>query len=105
MEVTMETQESVSKWSADTFGDAGTNLRVAVRANEEMAELLRALSIKDDNPAAASEIADVMIVLYRLAQRMGINVQEQIDLKMVINRSRVWSKPDASGCGYHVRHK
>ena len=98
-----ETQETISQWSVETFGDAGTNLRVAVRANEEMAELLRCLSSKDDSPNAASEIADVIIVLYRLAQRMGVSVQKEIDLKMIINRGRVWQRSNEDGCGYHVR--
>jgi hypothetical protein len=99
-----ETQQSVSEWAVDTFGDTGTNVRVAVRANEEMAELLRELTIDDQSPKAPKEIADIIIVLYRLATRMGVSIQEEIDHKMALNRERVWTL-DQSGCGKHVRNK
>jgi hypothetical protein len=65
-----ETQESISLWAEETFGPVGSNARVAARANEEMAELLRALSTDDSNPKAAEEAADVVIVLCRLAHRL-----------------------------------
>jgi hypothetical protein len=46
----IEDQESISAWADQTFGPASSNARVAAKANEEMAELLRAL-IADDNHA------------------------------------------------------
>ena len=98
----VETQASVSAWARDTFGVATTNARVAARANEEMAELLRALTVNDFNPDAPDEIADVVIVLYRLAERMDVDLHDLIDRKMKVNRARKWSVgPD--GCGKHVR--
>lgn len=102
-----ETQKTISTWSNDTFGPAGSNARVAARANEEMAELLRALTSDDAHPKAPEEIADVVIVLYRLADRMGIDLHEQINAKMEINRKREWKQEGwaGSGCGYHVRDK
>lgn len=99
-----ETQASVSSWATDTFGPAGSNARVAARANEEMAELLRALTVEDTNPAAVPEIADIVIILYRLADRFGVDLHEEVDRKMEINRARSWSK-DGTGHGYHVRNK
>lgn len=100
----IETQESISEWADQAFGAAGSNARVAARANEEMAELLRALTVDDMHPKAAEEIADVVIVLNRLATRMGFRLCELVDAKMAVNRSRVW-KRDGSGHGYHVRDK
>jgi NTP pyrophosphatase (non-canonical NTP hydrolase) len=99
-----ETQESVSKWANETFGPAGSNARVAARANEEMAELLRALTADDSSPKAIAEVADVVIVLYRLATRLGGDLHAEVDRKMAINRAREW-KLDATGHGYHVRDK
>lgn len=99
-----ETQESVTAWANETFGVAKSNARIAARANEEMAELLRALTADDANPAAAAEVADVVIVLYRLASYLGVDLMREIDAKMAINRARAWAK-DASGHGYHVRDK
>lgn len=70
-----ETQQSISAWADETFGEAGSDARVAARANEELSELLR-LVTTDDFAAAdvADECADVCIVLYRLAERHHIRM-------------------------------
>jgi hypothetical protein len=99
-----ENQQSISIWASETFGAAGSNIRVAARANEEMAELIRALSVDDNHPKAAEEIADIVIVLYRVAERLGIDLLSEIDRKMAINRLRKWNL-DGTGHGYHVRDK
>jgi NTP pyrophosphatase (non-canonical NTP hydrolase) len=97
----IETQESVSVWAEETFGPISTKIRVAARANEEMAELLRELAIDDNNRKAGEEIADIIIILYRLASRLNINVQTEIAAKMEINRRRSW-RLDGTGHGYHL---
>ena len=97
-----ENQKTVSDWADETFGPVSTNARVAARANEEMAELLRALTADDQSPQAANEIADVFIVLYRLATRLGVDAHEEVDKKMAVNRQRAWAK-DGTGHGYHTR--
>ena len=100
-----ETQESITRWAEEEFGPTGSNAQVAARANEEMAELLRCLTAYDsDVVKAAGEMADIVIVLYRLAQRMYVDLHYEIDAKMKINRERHW-KRDGSGHGYHVREK
>lgn len=100
----IENQRTISNWANETFGPAGSNARVAARANEELAELLRALTADDQHPKAAEEVADTVIILYRLATRLGIDLHAEIDRKMAINRSREW-KLDNTGHGYHVRDK
>lgn len=95
-----ETQESISQWTEETFGTAGSNARVISRANEEMAELLRVVTIDDNHPDIPEEIADVVIVLCRVATRIGVDINEEITKKMAINRARKWALDD-SGCGYH----
>lgn len=99
-----ENQRSISNWANETFGPAGSNARVAARANEELAELLRALTADDEHPKAAEEVADTVIILYRLATRLGIDLHAEIDRKMAVNRAREW-KLDNTGHGYHVRDK
>jgi NTP pyrophosphatase (non-canonical NTP hydrolase) len=99
-----ETQVTVSDWADRAFGPATSNIRIAARANEEMAELLRALSIDDRSSKAPEEIADVVIILYRLARNLGADLHTEINLKMAVNRGREW-KRDATGHGYHVRAK
>lgn len=94
-----ETQYTVSQWAELTFGPAGSILRVAVRANEEMAELLHAISV-EDLVKAKEELADVIIVLSRVATRLNCDMIVEVDKKMRINRSREW-KLDGTGHGYH----
>jgi NTP pyrophosphatase (non-canonical NTP hydrolase) len=96
-----ETQATISQWADETFGTGGSNARAAARANEEMAELLRDLTSDDQSPKAGDEIADVFIVLYRVATKLGVDVQDAIEAKMILNRSRTWAK-DGTGHGYHV---
>jgi NTP pyrophosphatase (non-canonical NTP hydrolase) len=100
----METQETICAFADETFGPATSNMRIAARANEEMAELLRALSSDDNHPKAAEEIADVVIILHRLARNLGADLRTEIDRKMKINRLRTWRRDD-TGHGYHVRDR
>ncbi len=74
----IEIQQSISQWVEETFGPAGSNLRCATRANEKMAELLKALSTDENHSKACEEAADVVIVLMRLATRMGIDLDSEI---------------------------
>lgn len=97
-----ETAKSISEWIVNTFGSHGSNARVAVRANEEMAELLRAVTDGTGDSKIREECADVVIVLCRLCERYGGDLFEEVDAKMEINRGREW-KLDGSGCGYHVK--
>jgi NTP pyrophosphatase (non-canonical NTP hydrolase) len=99
-----ETQRSIARWAEETFGPASSNARVAARANEEMAELLRALTANDNHPKAAEEIADVVIVLCRLCDRLDRDLGADVTSKMAVNRSRIWTR-DGSGHGYHQRAK
>lgn len=41
-----------------------------------------------------------MICLYRLAERCRFSLQEEVEKKMEVNRSREWNL-DGTGCGYH----
>jgi NTP pyrophosphatase (non-canonical NTP hydrolase) len=102
--MSLKDQREISQWAVDTFGDASSNMRVAIRANEEMSELLRALSADDNSAKAGAEIADIVIVLYRLADRMGLSLHHEVEIKMEINRNRVWVM-SGDGHGHHVRNK
>jgi phosphoribosyl-ATP pyrophosphohydrolase len=95
-----EDQVMISDWAVETFGDTGTNLSVAIRANEEMAELLAALSRDDNDVKAVIEAADVVITFARLFVRFGLSLQDVIDCKMELNRKREWDL-DGHGHGYH----
>lgn len=97
-----ETQKTVTDWQDANFGQS-TPLRYAVRANEEMAELLKALAASNpDSDKAASEIADVVIVLYGAARALGVDLHNEVDKKMHINRARRWG-PVVDGHSYHIK--
>ncbi|MBY2918897.1 MazG-like family protein [Rhizobium leguminosarum] len=97
----VETQASINDWISTTFGETGSNISVAARANQEMSELVMALAIDDNDPNAVVEAADIVIILYRLAHRFGKDLEAEIDRKMAINRGRNWNV--ANGHGYHVK--
>jgi len=98
----IETQDTVSRWADETFGSGGSNASVAARANIEMAELLMALTNDDNDPKAIEEVADIVIVLYRLVARANTDLAMEIDKKMAVNKARTW-RLDGYGHGYHVK--
>ena len=69
-----ENQDSIVAWTNETFGESPNVLRVAARANEEMAELLRAVTAGIGLAKIAEEAADVAIVLCRVTKRVGLTV-------------------------------
>ena len=92
-----ETFQSISDWCDETFGPA-TPVRMAARANEEMAELIdkatKAASM--DDAAVTEEAADVVICLARFP-----GLWAAVERKMVVNRGRTW-RLTGEGTGYHV---
>lgn len=96
-----ETQQTIARWARDTFGEAKSNLSVAIRANEEMAEMLACLNRNDDDQHAAEEAADVIITLCVMFERLGVDIVAEIDRKMKVNRERQW-RLDGNGHGYHL---
>lgn len=95
-----ETPLTIYQWQLNTFGE-GTPLRYAIRANEEMAELLSKLvSTTTTIGEIEAEIADVFIVLCGCAGVMKLNFQEAVDAKMAINRARRW-RMNGDGTAQH----
>ncbi|UTW54451.1 dATP/dGTP pyrophosphohydrolase domain-containing protein [Kordiimonas sp. SCSIO 12610] len=96
-----ETQQSIAKWSEETFGPVSNITALLDRALEEFTELKDA--VQDDNkPEIANELADILILLYRFAELNGINVTEAIQHKMSINRQRKWQSY-GDGTGKHIK--
>ena len=95
-----ETSQTIREWGDAIFG-APQDLTVLVkRARVEMDELEQALR-EGDTAEAGREAADVVILLHRLAGILGMELDEQVDAKMVINRARKW-KPTGDGTGGHI---
>jgi NTP pyrophosphatase (non-canonical NTP hydrolase) len=73
-----ETQKTISDWAMKTFGMPSSLPSIAARANIELAELISAME-KGDTGGVAEEAADVVIILYRLADRAGITLHMPSD--------------------------
>lgn len=48
------------------------------------------------------EAADVLIVLYCIADMKGFNLHEEVNKKISINRNRKW-QARGNGTGYHIK--
>lgn len=91
-----ETWQSISDWCGETFGPASP-LRMAARANEEMAELIdKATQTDTYDESVLIEAADVVICLARFP-----GIWDAVERKMAINRARTW-RLTGEGTGYHV---
>jgi NTP pyrophosphatase (non-canonical NTP hydrolase) len=95
-----ETQESIHKWAVNTFGNVIKQSTYAIRMNLEVAELLQKLD-QGKWPAAREECADVFIVLCCVASQLGIDLQDEVNRKMEINRNRKW-KLHGDGTAQHI---
>lgn len=95
-----ENCETIGIWAKHQFGVPKPEL-AAARANEEMAEMIKALA-QGELEKADVEAADVVIVLCHYAAARGINLQEVINNKMAINRRREWGV-SKYGIGYHKK--
>ena len=96
-----ETQASIYQWARETFGEPRSNFQIYNRAREEFRELGDVLIAGSNDPKAVEEIADVVIVLSQIAERLGLDLGEAIDRKMAINREREWVT-NGDGTGQHV---
>lgn len=92
-----ETQQSIALWAEETFGPV-SNLKALVdRASLEVAELSEAVHL-GNSAEIGQEAADIVILLYRLLELNGMDLQTEVDAKMATNRARRWvAKGDGTG--------
>ncbi len=78
------------------------------RCDEEFDELAIAIADLERDPTgehiskARQECADVMITMYRVIEKLGGSLRDEVDAKMDINRARKWNV-GADGIGYHIK--
>ncbi|WP_235284952.1 MazG-like family protein [Thalassospira sp. HJ] len=84
-------------WAEQIFGPVRDPASLVERASVEMKELGEAVEARDVSEVG-KEAADVLILLYRLADQFGLDLDQEVQAKMAINRSRTWvSKGDGTG--------
>jgi len=96
----IETSHTIAQWGTETFGDADSVKAYAVRAQEELAELIEAIENGESHSDIAHEAADVTILLHRITSTLGLELYDAVDEKMTINRKRKWT-PSGNGVGQH----
>lgn len=97
----METQKTVSAWAEDTFGPASDSSVLVIRAETELQELLEAVN-EGNISEIGKETADVVILLMRLLEQNGLDLTDEINKKMLVNRARYW-RPKGDGTGSHIK--
>ena len=95
-----ETSNTIRDWGDATFGLVHDLSSLVVRARGELDELDQAIRA-NDKAEIGKEVADVVILLHRLVALAGMDLSEQVDAKMAINRARKW-KAAGDGTGGHV---
>lgn len=96
-----ETQQSIASWAEQTFGPVRDATVLVDRAAIELAELREAVQ-NGDIQESGKEAADVTILLFRLMQLLGHDLDGEVTKKMAENRARRWlAKGD--GTGSHIK--
>jgi NTP pyrophosphatase (non-canonical NTP hydrolase) len=95
-----ETSRSIRIWGDETFGNVSDLSALVARARGELDELELAIKAKD-KAEIGREAADVVILLHRLVALAGMDLADEVDAKMAVNRARIW-KPAGDGTGGHV---
>jgi NTP pyrophosphatase (non-canonical NTP hydrolase) len=96
----IETQQAMCDWAEQTFGPVSDPKALWDRAMLEMAELGEAVADRDISEIG-KEASDVLILLYRLVDQFGLDLDAELDAKMAINRARKWSSK-GDGTGSHI---
>lgn len=95
-----ESQQSICDWAEGIFGPVADPRALVTRAMMEMKELDEAV-VDRDLSEIGREAADVMILLYRLVDQFGLDLDREVQAKMAINRARKWSAK-GDGTGSHI---
>jgi NTP pyrophosphatase (non-canonical NTP hydrolase) len=96
----MENSQSIAQWGDRTFGQASL-IALAMRAREELDELIQAINEDEADINIAMEAADVAILLHRLTGDLNTDLSDVVNEKMKINRARQWVK-SGDGTGQHL---
>jgi len=105
-------QDSIAKWSDETFGTDDRTIGILNHLKEEVEEVIEAKDNYEQDPTGitqarlASEFADCLILLLDSARKSGFDtglILQASEHKMQINKTREW-KP-ANKQGYHKHQK
>ena len=93
-------QEQIAVWAERTFPGETVDSTLA-HLDEEHDELYDA--IKHPRPGGvAEELADMAILLYKLAAMMGVDLDVAVEDKHDLNTNRAWGPPGHNGVRHHI---
>lgn len=90
-------QDEVNEWQRKTFPEA-TPKTIAAHLLREAKELYA-------QPEDWEEVADIQILLFGMADSLGIDLYRIVKAKLEINKLRQWGQPDEQGVIEHIREK
>lgn len=96
----MKIQKTIGIWGDRVFGPVRDPAALVHRAQQELEELKAAVEA-GGTFAIGDEIADVVILLYRLADRCGLDLDLEVERKNVRNQARKWAS-NGDGTGTHI---
>lgn len=96
----MTLQKEISDWSRETFGSS--TKQVLTKLGAEYQELISSIDIEIDPNGIAmvhehntgKEAADVLFMLFQLAENIGFDLLEETRKKFDVNKTRTWEKQD-----------
>ncbi len=91
-------QLKIDDWQEKTFPHA-TALSKMSHLTKEIIELNKSLINRD---GIGSELADCQHLLFGIASKCGLNLEEETRKKFEINKQRRWGKPDKNGVVEHI---
>jgi len=98
-------QKYIAHWSYEIFGTSKDRvLPNAKHMSEEALEVLDAIQ-NGTTEEVGQELADVVQLAYDIADRLDLNLDYEIQKKMLIVRNRKWLPPDADGLIKHVKEE
>lgn len=97
----MENSATIAEWGDEAFGPVADLEALVDRAEREMAELREAIAQRRAREEIGLEAADIVILLHRLAGLLNMDLDQLVQRKMAVNRTRSWTR-SGDGTGRHV---
>jgi NTP pyrophosphatase (non-canonical NTP hydrolase) len=96
-------QREIGEWHQATFpgGTAASAARHLIEEADELYEAIHRPGLKN-RAAITEEAADVLLLLIAAANKLGIDLEEAVNLKMSKNHSRRWALDPATGYRKHI---
>ena len=99
--------DAIAIWQRETFGDA-RSVEGAIRHIEKEAVEVRFAWTnhklhKTPKKEFAEELADIFFMVVQAVDVAGVDLKNELAMKLAKNKARKWKKPDGDGVIEHVK--